>query len=266
MQTLYARTTRQSVNNFNFELPIHEIGLNPNAREWYPAKGPTSDSSPPSLSATWFETRKKFSNGPRQARSSQPSRKQHNVTRQRKGNDSSLRSVWGKRHRLQQQQERLLGESSQQSNRRQQKFGYRSKQNKIDAVLTNLQNSLAHLITCTGEKLRGPDTVRIDVKRFSALQNIERLLEKVEEDDTINIIKADFPVSQKNRFQKKGFIAYIKCATVEEAERLRTFIEVKGRGVYRVKIALEKTSDQHVDSVCPSASSGSSDREEPTGL
>jgi hypothetical protein len=71
-------------------------------------------------------------------------------------------------------------------------------------------------------------------------------------------------VSQKNRFQKKGFIAYIKCATVEEAERLRTFIEVKGRGVYRVKIALEKTSDQHVES--PSTSSGSSEREEPTAI
>jgi hypothetical protein len=88
----------------------------------------------------------------------------------------------------------------------------------------------------------------------------------VDEDDSINIIKADFPVSQKNRFQKKGFIAYIKCATVEEAERLRMFIEVKGRGVYRVKIALEKTSDQHVDNVSPSASSGSSEREEPAAI
>jgi hypothetical protein len=41
--------------------------------------------------------------------------------------------------------------------------------------LTNLQNNLAHLITCTGEKLRGPDTVRIDgiprVQRFQRIQN-----------------------------------------------------------------------------------------------
>jgi len=259
MQTLYARSTRQPTNDFNFELPIHEIGLNPNAREWYPDNTSSfSDSSP---SQAYFDSRKRYNNAPRQARSqNQPSRK-HHVPRQRKG-EQPVRSVWGRRHRLQQEKERLIGEVH--NSRRQQKFGYRSKQNKIDAVLTNLQNNLAHLITCTGEKLRGPDTVRIDVKRFSALQNIERLLEKVEEDDTINIIKADFPVSQKNRFQKKGFIAYIKCATVEEAERLRTFIEVKGRGVYRVKIALEKTSDQHVES--PSTSSGSSEREEPTAI
>jgi len=266
MQTLYARSTRQPTNDFNFELPIHEIGLNPNAREWYPDNAATfSDSTP---AQAYFDSRKRYNNAPRQARSQNQTSRKHHAVRRQKNNDrdhAPIRSVWGRRHRLQQEKERLIGEVS--NSRRQQKFGYRSKQNKIDAVLTNLQNNLAHLITCTGEKLRGPDTVRIDVKRFSALQNIERLLEKVEEDDTINIIKADFPVSQKNRFQKKGFIAYIKCATVEEAERLRTFIEVKGRGVYRVKIALEKTSDQRdVDNVSPSTSSGSSEREEPTAL
>jgi len=265
MQTLSPRSTRHHSNDFNFELPIHEIGLNPNAREWYPMNAAPSSGS--SSSQQYFDSRKRYSNMPRQARNQNQASRRHSATRQRKGNDPPVRSVWGKRHRLQQQEARAMGESAQANNRRQQKFGYRSKQNKIDAVLTNLQNNLAHLITCTGEKLRGPDTVRIDVKRFSALQNIERLLEKVEEDETINIIKADFPVSQKNRFQKKGFIAYIKCATVEEAERLRTFIEVKGRGVYRVKIALEKTSDLHADNATsPSSSSGSSEREELTAL
>jgi len=257
---MHPRYSREK--NELFELPVHEVSLNPNAREWYP-DSPSMGRQSPYSSHAYFESRKRHSNAPRQPRNShnQTSRK-HN-SRQRK-QDTPVTSVWGKRHRRLQQQERdgIVLDTP----RRQQKFGYRSKQNKIDAVLTNLQNNLAHLITCTGEKLRGPDTVRIDVKRFSALQNIERLLEKVDEDDSINIIKADFPVSQKNRFQKKGFIAYIKCATVEEAERLRMFIEVKGRGVYRVKIALEKTSDQHVDNVSPSASSGSSEREEPAAI
>jgi len=256
MHTLNPHRYRPS--NFDFELPIHEFGLNPNAREWYPS----NNSSTTRTSSSHMLKEKRH--GPRNYRHSNSHSRKSN-SRNRRKNPPRNKNYNGHR-----QSNMSPANSSPDSghahghpNRRQQKFGYRSKQNKIDAVLTNLQKNLAHLITINGEKLRGPDTVRIDVKRFSALQNIERLLEKVNGDETINIIKADFPVSQKNRFQKKGFIAYIKCASIEEAERLKTFIDVKGRGVYRVKIALEKTHEQQSTEVSnPSSSSGSSEREE----
>lgn len=257
MHKRFPRSSRRP-NNFAFELPIHEFGLNPNAREWYP---PNSSKSRDSVWGHMVLREKRQGYHTRHYRNSHQHNRKNN-SRHRRKNPPRNKNYNGHR-----QPNLSQGNSSPESspphghaNRRQQKFGYRSKQNKIDAVLTNLQKNLAHLITINGEKLRGPDTVRIDVKRFSALQNIERLLEKVNGDETINIIKADFPVSQKNRFQKKGFIAYIKCASIAEANRLKNFIDVKGRGVYRVKIALEKTHEHEVSN--PSSSSGSSEREE----
>jgi len=60
----------------------------------------------------------------------------------------------------------------------------------------------------------------------------------------------DFPISQKNRFQKKGFIAYIKCGSCDQAVRLKEVLsrykdgKWRGKGddrnrpaLFRVKIA-----------------------------
>lgn len=137
---------------------------------------------------------------------------------------------------------------------KQRKFSYRSKQNKIDVVLGNLKKQFASLDKLAGkeEVLRGKDTLRIDVKRFTALQQIEKEIEAIEKDPRIQITKADFPISQKNKFQKKGFIAYLKCATPEQAELLHTQLSEKtdpkwrDKKLFRVNIALDQQRD-HFD-------------------
>jgi len=134
--------------------------------------------------------------------------------------------------------------------RKQRKYSYRSKQNKINVVLNNLKRKftqngkLAH-----GEVLRGEDTLRIDVKRFTALQQIEKVIDDIERNPNVDILKVDFPVSQKNRFQKKGFIAYLKCATPVQAnilyEELRVLIDPKwqNKNLFRINIALDQQRD-----------------------
>lgn len=142
-----------------------------------------------------------------------------------------------------------LGQSSHKPVKRtkQRKYSYRSKQNKINVVLTNLKRrfsnngKLAH-----GEVLRGEDTLRIDVKRFTALQQIEKVIDGIERNPKVEIVKADFPVSQKNRFQKKGFIAYLKCGSSEQAnllhEELRVMTDPKwqDKNLFRINIALDQ--------------------------
>lgn len=140
--------------------------------------------------------------------------------------------------------------------RKQRKYSYRSKQNKINVVLNNLKRKftnngkLAH-----GEVLRGEDTLRIDVKRFTALQQIEKVIDDIERNPNVDILKVDFPVSQKNRFQKKGFIAYLKCASPVQAnllyEELRVLVDPKwqNKNLFRINIALDQQRDYAVDVV-----------------
>ena len=40
-----------------------------------------------------------------------------------------------------------------------------------------------------GEVLRGEDTLRIDVKRFTALQQIEKVIDDIERNPNVDIIK-----------------------------------------------------------------------------
>merc|ERR1711997_887748 len=55
------------------------------------------------------------------------------------------------------------------------KYSYRSKQNKIDVVLATLRRkySVENKLAEPDEVLRGQDTLRVDVKRYTALQQIE---------------------------------------------------------------------------------------------
>jgi len=118
------------------------------------------------------------------------------------------------------------------------KFGYRSKQNKIDTVYASLVGKYTALDTLVdqNEVLRGPDVIRLHVKKFDALCTIEDALEAVEWD--IKIVGVSIPLSMKNTFQKKGFLVYIKLEKVEEVERaqsiLQTFPEFKKCGVAHV--------------------------------
>jgi len=91
------------------------------------------------------------------------------------------------------------------------KYGYRTKQNKIDIVYNALQSKYEEreLLASKEEVLRGLDTIRIHVKKFKALQRIEEALEAIDLESRIVIKRVSIPLSMKNQFQKKGFLVYV---------------------------------------------------------
>jgi len=159
-----------------------------------------------------------------------------------------------------------LNDFETRANGRQRKFSYRSKQNKIDVVLSSLKRLFKHLgKLADGEVLRGIDTLRIDVKRFTALQQIEQVVDAILRDPQVEILKADFPVSQKNRFQKKGFIAYLKCGSPDQANLLHDKLSVlmdpkwKEKKLFRVNIAVEQPRDELAEPTVSTSNSSSDD-------
>lgn len=215
------------------DFPLPQIGLNPQAREWFPEDNPHlkchSRRFPrPTYRAPYdfYHRGRYIGHGPSYSPPNRFCSKDHTASRN----------------------SRFSAHTQQKQNKRKQrKFSYRSKQNKIDVVLNNLKRKFANVDKLAdGEVLRGQDTLRIDVKRFTALQQIEKVIEDVQRDGEIEIVKADFPVSQKNRFQKKGFIAYLKCGNEEQAQKLHKMLSKlmdpkwQDKRLFRVNIALDQ--------------------------
>jgi len=103
--------------------------------------------------------------------------------------------------------------------RRGPKFPWRSKQNKIDIVHGEVQKRFEEGGLWTEEQLRGADTVRTHVKTFQGLVRIHHALDRVL-NSGVEILKFAAPISMKNKWQKKGFIVYIKLAHQEEVETI----------------------------------------------
>jgi len=126
------------------------------------------------------------------------------------------------------------------------KFGYRSKQNKIDTVYAALVAKYTANETLVDQEavLRGPDVIRLHVKKYDALCTIEDALETVE--SYIKIVGVSIPLSMKNTFQKKGFLVYIKLDDVEKVGQaqtiLRTFPEFKKCAVANVASSTTTTN------------------------
>jgi len=97
------------------------------------------------------------------------------------------------------------------------KFRHRSKQMRILEVHAKLKEEYTDkgIYAAENEVLRGYDTVRVHVKTYKALNKIESPLSEVENDPRIEVLKIATPFSMKNKFQKKGFIVYLKLAEVE---------------------------------------------------
>jgi len=103
----------------------------------------------------------------------------------------------------------MVDEEKPQKNR---KFRHRSKQERITQVHEELRvkYTAKGLYAGNDEVLRGFDTVRVHVKTYHALGKIQEPLDEVENHPMIKIDKIATPFSMKNRFQKKGFIVYLK--------------------------------------------------------
>jgi len=107
------------------------------------------------------------------------------------------------------------------------KYGYRSKQNKIDTVHENLQKRYAArgILADKEEVLRGHDVLRLHVKKFDALTKIEQVLEAAEKQRGVMLKSVSIPLSMKNEFQKKGFLVYCQLSNVEHVEKVKKFFQ-----------------------------------------
>lgn len=97
------------------------------------------------------------------------------------------------------------------------KYPWRSKQNKIDVVHGEVKKRFQTNQLWTEEQLRGPDTVRTHVKTFQGLVRIHHALDRVL-GSGVEILQFAAPISMKNKWQKKGFIVYIKLAQQEHVQ------------------------------------------------
>lgn len=100
------------------------------------------------------------------------------------------------------------------ASKQQQKRPHRSKQIRITEVHTRASDvyEAKNLIASDDEVLRGPDTLRVHVKTWEGLEAIEEVLQEVED----KVKRLALPFSMKNKFQKKGFIVYMKLKSVSQ--------------------------------------------------
>jgi len=98
------------------------------------------------------------------------------------------------------------------------RFGYRSKQRKIEQTRSWIKNEFDRqgLFAMERELVRGPDTVRVHVKTYDGLSDIKQALNDVQRDRRIQIARVACPFSKKNKFQKKGYIVYLKVSEISQ--------------------------------------------------
>jgi len=95
------------------------------------------------------------------------------------------------------------------------KFSHRSKQNCIEKVFEDIKTHFEPLgIYADGETevLRGEDTCRVHVKSYAGLKQILEVLKEVYDHEKVTLKRLATCISMKNKFQKKGFIAYMKLS------------------------------------------------------
>lgn len=107
----------------------------------------------------------------------------------------------------------------------------------IDQVYRTLSRKYAALGLLAKEGLRGDDTIRVHVKNFKALTEIEEALVAVESHPKVIISQISLPFSFRNELQKKGFLVYLKledATMVPHAQAVfRQFDMFKKCGVMR---------------------------------
>lgn len=126
--------------------------------------------------------------------------------------------------------------------KRQKKYGYRSKQRKIDRTHRSIQEKFMAkgLFAKERELVRGDDTLRIHVKTFEGLTDIQTALNEIENHKEITIQRVAAVFSKKNKFQKKGFIVYLKVGSVPEVNTCLTILQRYKKSLRNVAIAKAK--------------------------
>jgi len=129
------------------------------------------------------------------------------------------------------------------------KFRHRSKQERIMEVHAQLKENYTAkgLYASEDEVLRGFDTVRVHVKTYKALNQIECPLNDVEKHPDVKILKIATPFSMKNKFQKKGFIVYLKLAHVAMVKIVQEIFSHYKEDFPKCDVALKKEDKLALD-------------------
>jgi len=129
------------------------------------------------------------------------------------------------------------------------KFRHRSKQVRIMEVHQKLKEEYTAkgLYADEDEVLRGFDTVRVHVKTYKALNRIECPLNDVEKHPGVKVLKIATPFSMKNRFQKKGFIVYLKLADKDMVPIVREIFSHYKEDFAKCDVALKKEDKVAMD-------------------
>jgi len=129
------------------------------------------------------------------------------------------------------------------------KFRHRSKQTRILEVHQKLKEEYTAkgLYAGDDEVLRGFDTVRVHVKTYKALNRIECPLNDVEKHPAVEVLKIATPFSMKNRFQKKGFIVYLKLASVDMVPIVQEIFSHYKEDFAKCDVALKKEDKLALD-------------------
>merc|ERR1719195_1127367 len=129
------------------------------------------------------------------------------------------------------------------------KYRHRSKQTRILEVHQKLKEEYTAkgLYAGDDEVLRGFDTVRVHVKTYKALNRIECPLNDVEKHPSVQILKIATPFSMKNRFQKKGFIVYLKLASADMVPIVQEIFSHYKEDFAKCDVALKKEDKLALD-------------------
>jgi len=122
------------------------------------------------------------------------------------------------------------------------KYPHRSKQIRILEVHASLkeENTARGLYADEDEVLRGEDTVRAHVKTFQGLNKIKDVLDEVHKCPDVTVRRIATPFSMKNKFQKKGFIVYLKLASPSEVPAVQAVFARYSEYFKKCDVALPK--------------------------
>lgn len=129
------------------------------------------------------------------------------------------------------------------------KYRHRSKQKLILEIHAKLKEEYTAkgLYAGDDEVLRGFDTVRVHVKTYKALNRVELPLNDVESHPGVKVLKIATPFSMKNRFQKKGFIVYLKLASPDMVPIVREIFSHYKEDFAKCDVALKKEDKLKLD-------------------
>lgn len=129
------------------------------------------------------------------------------------------------------------------------KYRHRSKQKLILEIHAKLKEEYTAkgLYASDDEVLRGFDTVRVHVKTYKALNRVHLPLNDVESHPGVKVLKIATPFSMKNRFQRKGFIVYLKLASPDMVPLVREIFSNYKEDFAKCDVALKKEDKLKLD-------------------